>query len=247
MGRRSARALSLGVLILTVAIWIALDGLVWPARAFTTFLLGPLPALLLVQARLSERIPEEAGRQEVYLSSAVSIIVLAAVAMVAARSGGLTRIDLRLVSLAPGPLLAAAGLTTAAGVALMALGRFLDVPEPPLVDFLVPRTGSERIAFAGLSLTAGIGEELVFRSFLIGALLQTGASVTTAVAISVVAFALSHAYQGVLGVIRVALLGVVLTGPFLLTGSVYPSVIAHAALDMIAGILLADWLRNRTR
>jgi membrane protease YdiL (CAAX protease family) len=247
MGRRSARALSVAVLIVTVAIWLFLDGLAWPARTFTTFLLGPLPALLLLQARLSEQVPEEAGRQEVYLSSAVSIIILAALAMVAARFGGLSRVDLRLVAIGPGTLLAAAGLTTVAGVALMALGRILDLPESPLVDFLIPRNGRDRIAFAGLSITAGIGEELVFRSFLIGALLGAGASVTVAVAVSVVTFALSHAYQGVLGVIRVALLGVVLTAPFLLTGSVYPSVLAHAALDILAGIVLADWLQNQTR
>ena len=247
MDRRFARVLSAGVLALTVVLWFLLGGLAWPSRAFTVFLLGPLPALLLVQARLSEKIPEEAGRQEVYLSSAVSIIILAALAMVAARYGGLSRLDLRLVPLGTGALLAAAGITTAAGVALMVAGRLLDLPESPLVDFLIPRNGGDRIAFTGLSLTAGIGEEIVFRSFLIGALLQAGASVAAAATVSVVAFAVSHAYQGVVGVIRVALLGVVLTAPFLLTGSVYPSVVAHAALDIIAGIFLADWLTKQPR
>jgi membrane protease YdiL (CAAX protease family) len=244
MDRRIVRALSLGVIIVTAGVWLLLDPLAWPARAFATFLLAPLPAMLLVQARLTRSIPEGAGRQDIYLSSAISIIVLAAVAMLAARLGGLTRVDLRIVPLDPGPLLIAAAATTATGVGLMALGRLADLPESPLVDFLIPRSAADRIAFAGLSLTAGVGEELVFRSFLISAILHAGGSITVAATASVLAFAVSHAYQGVLGVIRVALLGVVLTAPFLLTGSVYPSIIAHAALDIVAGILLADWLRT---
>lgn len=244
MDRRAARALSVGVVILTAAIWALLDGLAWPARAYTTFLLGPLPAVLLLQARLAETLPEELSRQDVYLSSAVSIMVLAAFAMLAARFGGLSREDLRLVSLPLGTLLGAGGLTTAGGLALMALGRFLHVPESAMVDFLIPRNTADRIAFAGLSLTAGIGEEIVFRSFLIAAVAGATGSLGIAVVVSVSAFAVSHSYQGVLGVVRVALLGAVLTVPFLLTGSVFPSIIAHAALDLLAGIVLADWLRG---
>ena len=45
------------VLVLTLAIWLSLDGLEWPARALTTFLLGPLPALMILQARLLDRLP----------------------------------------------------------------------------------------------------------------------------------------------------------------------------------------------
>jgi uncharacterized protein len=65
-----------------------------------------------------------------------------------------------------------------------------------------------------------------------------------AVLVSIGVFAASHAYQGWIGVLRVALLGVVLTAPFLLTGSVYPSIIAHAALDILAGLVFAEWLRH---
>jgi uncharacterized protein len=101
----------------------------------------------------------------------------------------------------------------------------------------------------GLSLSAGIAEEIVFRSFLIAALLYASGSMTVAVVVSIVIFAASHAYQGWTGVLRVGILGLVLTIPFLVTGSVYPSIIAHAALDILAGLVLADWLRatrNRT-
>lgn len=242
MSRRTIRVVAVAVGLVTAVIWVLLDGLEWPARAFTATLLGPLPALLLLQARVTDRIPDEAERSAVYVSSAVTVWILAAIAMLAARFSGFSRPDLRLVELPAATLLGAAGLTVVAGVAVMSLGKLFRVSEGELVDFLMPRDTNERIAFTGLSLSAGIAEELVFRSFLIGALAAATGSLTLAVAVSIGVFAISHAYQGVFGVVRVALLGLVITIPFLVTGSVYPSMIAHAALDLLAGLVLADWL-----
>ena len=246
MSRRLGRAAGLLVGVVTVGIWFSLGGLAWPARLLTTFLLGPLPALMLLQARLLDGLPLDAEREGVYVSSAVSVWILAALAMLAARHSGFSRADLRIVPISTALLLGSAGLTTLAGLAVMALGRALRVPESALVDFLIPHTTSEKIAFAGLSLSAGIAEELVFRSFLIMALFHASGSMAGAVSISVAAFAITHAYQGVAGVMRVALLGLILTAPFILTGSVYPSMIAHATLDLLAGLVLADWLRGET-
>lgn len=242
MNRRMGRALGLLTLVATVGIWFTLGGLGWAARALTTFLLGPLPALMILQARLLDQLPTEAEREGVYFSSAFSIWTLAALAMMAASSSGLTRADLRIETLSTPLLLGGAGLTTLAGLVIMAIARLLHVPESPLVDYLIPRTSQEKIAFAGLSVSAGIAEELVFRSFLIAAVLRASGSLTVAVTVSVAAFAVTHAYQGVAGVLRVAILGLALTAPLLLTGSVFPAMIAHITLDLTAGLILADWL-----
>lgn len=242
MNRRLARALGLLVIVVTAGIWLSLGGLDWPARAMTTFLLGPLPALMILQARLLDRLPTDAEREAVYFSSAFSVWIMAALAMLAARHSGLARADLRLEAIPPALLLVSATLTTLAGLAIMAAGRLLSVSESALVDYLIPRTTPEKIAFGGLSFSAGIAEELIFRSFLIGVLAQASGSLAVAVAVSVAAFAVTHAYQGLVGIIRVTLLGLVLTAPFLLTGSVYPSMIAHTVLDLLAGLVLADWL-----
>lgn len=242
MNRPLGRALSLLVLVLTAGIWLSLGELAWPARALTTFLLGPLPALMLLQARLMDQLPAEAEREGVYFSSALSVWVLAALAMLAARHGGLARAELRIMPVSTAVLLGSAGLTTLAGLAIMAAGRALRLPESVLVAYLIPRSTSEKIAFTGLSVSAGIAEELIFRSFLIAVLFQASGSLVIAVVVSVAAFAITHAYQGILGVVRVALLGVILTAPFILTGSVYPSMIAHTVLDLLAGLVLADWL-----
>lgn len=229
--------------VASAAAWVFLHPLPWPSRALTTVLLVPLPAVLLLQARLTDAIPADSDRETVYLSSALSVWVLAAFAMLAARFSDFSRDDLRLVAIPLGLLLAATALTLLAGLGIFAVGRLLRLRESPLVHFLIPRSSSEKIAFIGLSLSAGIAEELVFRSFLIAAMLHASGSMAVAVVVSIAVFAASHAYQGWIGVLRVALLGVVLTAPFLLTGSVYPSIIAHAALDILAGLVFADWLR----
>ena len=204
----------------------------------------PLPVILLLQARLVQELPEEAEREAVYFSSAVSIWILAALAMLASRFGGVARADLGLVPLPLGQLLTASAVTMGSGLLIMALGKMLRLRENEMVHYLIPETGSEKIAFAGLSISAGIAEELVFRSFLLTAVLIASGSTGVAVAVSVGAFAVSHAYQGWSGVTRVVILGLILTAPFLLTGSIYPSMIAHAGLDIVAGLVLADWLRN---
>ena len=244
MNRRMARAATIALGVSTAALWLLLDGIPWPARAFTTFLLGPLPALLILQARLLDQLPPQSEREAVYLSSALSVWIMAALAMLAARFSDFTRTDLRLSHLPAGDLILAALLTTAAAVLVLAAGKLVRSSESALVDYLIPRNSNERIAFVGLSISAGIAEELVFRSFLIAAVAEASGSTGTAVAVSVGVFAISHSYQGLLGMIRVALLGLILTVPFLLTGSVYPSMIAHATLDILAGLFLADWLRS---
>jgi uncharacterized protein len=226
------------------AAWILLQPLPWPARALTAVLLVPLPVALMLQARLADSIPKDVEREAVYISSALSVWILAAFAMIAARFSDFTRDDLRLVGLPLGLLLAASALTLLAGLAILAIGRLLRISESPLVHFLIPQSGSEKIAFVGLSLSAGIAEEIVFRSFLIAALFHAFGSMAVAVGVSIAVFAASHAYQGWTGVLRVALLGLILTIPFLVTGSVYPSIIAHAGLDILAGLVFADWLRS---
>jgi uncharacterized protein len=241
--RRIAIAVALG--LGTLAAWLLLHPLPWPARAFATILLVPLPILMVAQIRLVHPLPDDADRESLYFSSALSIWILAAFAMLAARFSGLDRADLRLVPLPLSTLLAVAGATTLAGIAIMALGKRLKTRETDLVRFLIPTTGSERIAFAGLSFSAGIAEELVFRSFLIAVLTIAFDSLHIAVAVSIAVFAAAHAYQGWTGAFRVASLGALLTVPFLLTGSVYPSILAHIALDILAGIALADWLMDR--
>ena len=56
-----------------------------------------------------------------------------------------------------------------------------------------------------------------------------------AVALATVSFGLSHGYKSLVGMLRSALVGLVLAVPVLVTGTLLPSIIAHALMDLIAG------------
>jgi membrane protease YdiL (CAAX protease family) len=106
----------------------------------------------------------------------------------------------------------------------------------------MPKSPRERAWYSALSLAAGLCEELVFRGFLLGVLAIAWGSVAAASLASAAVFGVVHGYQGMAGAVRAAVLGVVLTVPVLVTGSLIPSMVAHFALDMILGLLLADRL-----
>jgi membrane protease YdiL (CAAX protease family) len=104
---------------------------------------------------------------------------------------------------------------------------------------ICPRTAAELPAFFAVSLTAGFCEELVFRGFLIW-VLQPLVGLWIAVALAALLFGLGHAYQGLAGVIRTALLGLVFTAVVLLTRSLWPAIVLHAAVDAMGGVIA--WL-----
>lgn len=235
----------LGATLAAAAIvWFASTELAWPVRLFTTFLVAVLPVLLLAQLSVAEAedIPEQAPRSAVYLSSAAGIWLLAALAGAAVATSGFTRRLLGLVVPPAGPLLGWTAAAVLVGLALMAASRMLRVRESRLLMYLLPRTGRQKLAFVGLSLSAGVGEEFVFRSVLIPALSAASDSILLATVLSSGVFGLVHSYQHAGGVIRATLLGFVLAVPFVVSGSVLPSMIAHAVLDVVAGLWLADWL-----
>lgn len=104
------------------------------------------------------------------------------------------------------------------------------------IEFIIPRDALQRRLWVGLSAHAGVFEELFYRAFLV--LLLTGfVGQWAAMALSIVAFALAHLYQGVRGVVLTGLIGAAMTGLCLLSGSIWPAVVAHALYDIHAGNL----------
>jgi membrane protease YdiL (CAAX protease family) len=237
------RALSaLLILVAGIAAWAVARHLPTPARALTTMLLVPLPLFMRWQARESRASALLVPRSAVYLGSALLLWALASLTALAARASHLGMAEL---GLAGGPvprLLAWSAATYGAGVAVLALGRLLHLPETPMVRHLIPATGLEKLAFAGLSLTAGFAEELVYRGFLLWALTRASGSLAFGVIGSSVVFGIMHAYQDMSGAARAAVLGAVLAMPVLATGSLIPAMVAHAAVDLTSGFLLARWL-----
>ncbi|MCP3144044.1 CPBP family intramembrane glutamic endopeptidase [Pyxidicoccus xibeiensis] len=102
-------------------------------------------------------------------------------------------------------------------------------------DFL-PRTPREYRTFQALSFTAGVCEEVLYRGFLlwfsaelVGAwpgVLLTGAG-----------FGLAHAYQGMAGVAKSALMGLLLGALAVATGSLLWPILIHIAVDLQGGAI----------
>lgn len=101
-------------------------------------------------------------------------------------------------------------------------------------DPLVPATRSELSLFKLVSVTAGICEEIIFRGFLIWYFAAWMGPVLAILASSVV-FGFGHIYLSLAHAPRTALVGVILGFLVLGTGSLWPAIIIHAALDWNSG------------
>ncbi len=102
------------------------------------------------------------------------------------------------------------------------------------LEFIMPRNADELRQFYGLSITAGIVEETLWRGFLFWYLGQT-MPLWAAAIVSSILFGLGHAYQGMANVPKVVLVGGVFAGLYLLTGSVWLPMILHAVFDAVQG------------
>lgn len=135
--------------------------------------------------------------------------------------------------------LAAGGLVII--LAFRTLAVWTGARESPTLRQLLPRTTRERAVFALLSVAAGVSEELAYRGYTIS-MLTPWLGVWGATTLSSVIFGILHGYQGALGTVRTALMGAMLAWGFLTAGSLWPAVIGHTLIDLVAGIVLGERL-----
>lgn len=114
-----------------------------------------------------------------------------------------------------------------------------------LTAFL-PHDARELRSFYALSLTAGIGEEILFRGFVFAWLTAvattglgagSGAALALAVVGSSAVFAVAHAYQGLSGIARAGAVGLVLALLAVSTGGLLAPIVVHVVLDVTSGFL----------
>jgi membrane protease YdiL (CAAX protease family) len=99
---------------------------------------------------------------------------------------------------------------------------------------LIPHTPGEFQLFVPLAVTAGICEELLFRGYLVWVLTFWIGLIPAAI-VSMIAFGLAHGYQGGKFGFRAFAVGVVLGVMALVTRSLLPSMLLHAAIDLGSG------------
>lgn len=108
------------------------------------------------------------------------------------------------------------------------------------VSALMPSTRHERWAYAGVAVTAGVTEELLYRGWLVWflALAAPVGGYAGAIVVSSLAFGLGHAYQGVRGVVLAGTAGFGLALLAFSTGSILLPVLLHVLVDLRVLLLL---------
>jgi membrane protease YdiL (CAAX protease family) len=232
----------------------------------TLALLGVALGVLFWRAALRERreyaqfkrLRSTALRQKTYRRWMIEAIVSLGGLSVATIVGGWASI---------GPLLAAAqtwppvasvraalaepwGVPAAIGVGLVLLAvlfapilalRGTPIDEAPAlgdIRALLPRTRGELPYGVGLSLNAGVSEELLFRLGLPALVYALTGDPLLAFGAAAVVFALLHVYQGVVGILFSGLLGLIFTYLYLVTGSILVPIVLHALIDLRSMVLI---------
>jgi membrane protease YdiL (CAAX protease family) len=108
-------------------------------------------------------------------------------------------------------------------------------------SLLLPRNQRALRLWTICSLSAS-SEEIVFRGFFFWYLQSQFGAWIAAVGCTVL-FAIAHAYQGPIGVVRSGIYGAVLMAAYLVSGSIWPPIILHVAQDLYSGV--AGYLSSR--
>ncbi len=209
---------------------------------FVVLLVAGVPALSYVTARRTDL--RLLPRLDLYLSAALSQWLLAALAVLVVATAGPGFRAVGFHGVGAGLFVRWTLLLTLVSLAGLGLLIFLEwlgwfPGEPELVRLLMPRTRREKLlAVVLLAPTAALCEEFIYRGYLLHQLPVWRVPVPWAWIGCSVVFGMAHAYQGLSGMARAALLGGLLALPVVRLGSLYPSIAAHFLIDAVALVWL---------
>jgi len=136
-------------------------------------------------------------------------------------------------------LQAAAALFACLGIrALARLGLTADDRRTMMVYRLSPQTGRERRLQLATIVAASVAEEAAYRGVAFAILWYALGSGWAAAVLSAVAFALAHSVQGWRSAGWVFLVGLVMQGLVVLTGTLVLAMVVHFLYDVIATTLI---------
>lgn len=212
---------------------------------FLSILLVGLPGMAITQMRMPN--VSVISRKEAYLTSGMAIILMGSLALgLGLGTGGPTGMS-HYIQLGnwPREILIAFVLTILGIGLLMAfsfLRRISGLKETEIVAQLMPVTSEEKLLFSGLSVCAGLGEEVAYRGYAISAVVMAGGSAPFAAIVTSVAFGLVHSYQGFIGIFRTGIFGLIMGSALLYTESLWSLVLAHILIDLLVGLVLTKKL-----
>jgi hypothetical protein len=170
----------------------------------------------------------------------LGLVILGAVALIGLRPYHVSLITLGITPFGA-PRVKVAGMTLAVlGLSLGATGLYaalvqsigIEILQPPEIppDIILPGAGAA-LTFIALVLWTPFTEEVFFRGFVFAGLWPRLGS-TGAIIVSALIFSLFHIAYGVL--IPIFITGVLLAWLYRRTGSLWPSIVAHAGQNGIA-------------
>jgi uncharacterized protein len=160
--------------------------------------------------------------------------------------GGLRRTGTTLSELIGGRWANAEDVLVDAGLALvlwaiwllveMAWDRWLSPAHAVSIQNLLPQRVVEILLWIGVSISAGICEELVFRGYFQRQFHAFTHSRWVALFLQAALFGISHGYQGIEACVKIAVFGVLYGSLALWRKSLRPGMMAHGWSDILSGI-----------
>lgn len=135
----------------------------------------------------------------------------------------------------------AAGVVVVSGLVLPVVLLRQPLDEAPAIGdirALLPRTRGELPYGAGLSLSAGTFEELLFRLGLPALAFAVTGDALVAFLGATLLFGVLHVYQGPLGIVFSTVLGAIFVVLYLVTGSILVPIALHVVIDLRSMVLI---------
>jgi membrane protease YdiL (CAAX protease family) len=139
-------------------------------------------------------------------------------------------------------VLIGAGFWIVVRLVLLGVHSLLHDTATNATNQLLPRTMIESIVWIGVSITAGICEELMFRGFLQRQILMLTGSAILSIAAQAVVFGATHAYQGWRSVVTITVYGLMAGALAHWRRNLRPGIVAHAWQDVAGGLLRLPWI-----
>jgi membrane protease YdiL (CAAX protease family) len=112
------------------------------------------------------------------------------------------------------------------------------------IYFFSPESPREKGLWVGVSLCAGIGEEIAYRGVLYILFLTLTHSAWAAALLAALIFAANHAMQSMRSMAIIFVFSFVFQALALWTGALYVSMIAHFVYDVVAGFTYSRLVRE---
>ncbi|MGC2110737.1 MAG: CPBP family intramembrane glutamic endopeptidase [Candidatus Korobacteraceae bacterium] len=130
----------------------------------------------------------------------------------------------------------AVGLWTVWMIVEKVCDRWFGPAHAASIQTFLPRRADEILLWVGVSISAGICEEVVFRGYFQRQFAAFTGSRWIALFLQAALFGISHGYQGLEACVKIAIFGALYGLLALWRGSLRPGMIAHSGSDILSGI-----------